>query len=282
MVAGPEGPQNRDRIHDTPGPRWFAEDRPIRRVHADASMFVGGSARAAAAVAAPAGDGRRRRALRLPRRPVGPPAAHQHLPGRDHVRPGRRRAAGASTRSAASTAGCSGVAPDGRPYARRPTRTCSSGCTSPRSTASCSPISSTAPSRSTRTVATHYVADTARVADALGVPDPPRTEAQLAERIERLPPRVTRHRRRPRGRHASCCSPRRCRCWPARPTACWHRPRWRCCRAWARVPLRLPYLPPVEATGVRLSGRVLVGGIRWAMTANQPEITAVEQVSSDA
>src|SRR4051794_1934528 len=42
MVAGPDGPDNRARIHDAPGPRWFAEDRPIRRVHADASMFVGG------------------------------------------------------------------------------------------------------------------------------------------------------------------------------------------------------------------------------------------------
>ena len=51
------------------------------------------AARAASAVAAPAGDGRRRRALRLPRRPVGPAAPHQHLPGGDHVRPGGRRAA---------------------------------------------------------------------------------------------------------------------------------------------------------------------------------------------
>src|SRR5687767_14570140 len=42
LVAGPDGPANRSRIHDTPGPRWFAEDRPIRQVHADASMFVGG------------------------------------------------------------------------------------------------------------------------------------------------------------------------------------------------------------------------------------------------
>ena len=42
MVAGPDGPANRARIHDTPGPRWFAEDRPIRQVHGDASMFVGG------------------------------------------------------------------------------------------------------------------------------------------------------------------------------------------------------------------------------------------------
>ena len=42
LVAGPDGPDNRARIHGTPGPRWFAEDRPIRRVHGDASMFVGG------------------------------------------------------------------------------------------------------------------------------------------------------------------------------------------------------------------------------------------------
>ena len=40
-VAGPEGPANRARF-GTPGPRWFAEDRPIRRVHGDAAMFVGG------------------------------------------------------------------------------------------------------------------------------------------------------------------------------------------------------------------------------------------------
>ncbi|WP_037603893.1 oxygenase MpaB family protein [Streptacidiphilus rugosus] len=41
-VAGPEGPETRERIHGTPGPRWFAPDRPIRTVHGDASMFVGG------------------------------------------------------------------------------------------------------------------------------------------------------------------------------------------------------------------------------------------------
>jgi hypothetical protein len=41
-VAGPDGPRHRQRIHRTAGARWFAERRPIRRVHADASMFVGG------------------------------------------------------------------------------------------------------------------------------------------------------------------------------------------------------------------------------------------------
>jgi uncharacterized protein (DUF2236 family) len=41
-VAGPEGPARRQRIHGTPGPRWFPEGSAIRRVHGDASMFVGG------------------------------------------------------------------------------------------------------------------------------------------------------------------------------------------------------------------------------------------------
>ena len=41
-VAGPEGPRRRDRIHGTPGPRWFPEGSPIQRVHGDASMFIGG------------------------------------------------------------------------------------------------------------------------------------------------------------------------------------------------------------------------------------------------
>ncbi|WP_329376639.1 DUF2236 domain-containing protein [Streptomyces sp. NBC_01351] len=41
-VAGPSGPANRARIHTAPGPRWFGPDRPIRAVHGDASMFIGG------------------------------------------------------------------------------------------------------------------------------------------------------------------------------------------------------------------------------------------------
>jgi uncharacterized protein (DUF2236 family) len=41
-VAGDEGPRRRERIHSTPGPRWFDHDSPIQRVHGDASMFIGG------------------------------------------------------------------------------------------------------------------------------------------------------------------------------------------------------------------------------------------------
>jgi hypothetical protein len=39
--------------------------------------------------------------------------------------------------------------------------------------------------------------------------------------------------------------------------------------SWARMPLLLPYFPPVEATVIRMAGRVVVGGIRWAMTAGR-------------
>ncbi|OLT55324.1 oxygenase MpaB family protein [Cellulosimicrobium sp. CUA-896] len=41
-VAGPDATATRARIHETPGPRWFAPGSPIQRVHGDASMFVGG------------------------------------------------------------------------------------------------------------------------------------------------------------------------------------------------------------------------------------------------
>ncbi|BDZ42762.1 histidine kinase [Paraoerskovia sediminicola] len=41
-VAGEDGPEQRARIHGTPGPRDFPPGAAIRRVHDDASMFVGG------------------------------------------------------------------------------------------------------------------------------------------------------------------------------------------------------------------------------------------------
>ncbi|MFG2330890.1 oxygenase MpaB family protein [Streptomyces sp. NPDC048604] len=43
-VAGPSAHQKRARIHGAPGPRWFGPERPVRAVHADASMYVGGLA----------------------------------------------------------------------------------------------------------------------------------------------------------------------------------------------------------------------------------------------
>ena len=41
-VAGPDADARALRIWGAPGPRWFPADDPVARVHADASMFVGG------------------------------------------------------------------------------------------------------------------------------------------------------------------------------------------------------------------------------------------------
>lgn len=114
-----------------------------------------------------------------------------------------------------------------------------------------------------------YVADTARVARALGVPDPPTSTAELADRLAA-------YRSELRGTAAARDAARFLLLTPPLPliarapyaalasTAVAMLP-W-----WARLPLRLPYLPPVEATVVRSTGRVLVGGIRWAMNSSNP------------
>lgn len=41
-VIGDNADAKRDAIMFAPGPRWFGEDRPLRRVHSDSSMFIGG------------------------------------------------------------------------------------------------------------------------------------------------------------------------------------------------------------------------------------------------
>lgn len=41
-VAGRDGYATRDRIHLTPGPRWFPDGSAVRVVHADAATFAGG------------------------------------------------------------------------------------------------------------------------------------------------------------------------------------------------------------------------------------------------
>jgi uncharacterized protein (DUF2236 family) len=120
-----------------------------------------------------------------------------------------------------------------------------------------------------------YVADTARVAAALGVLDPPRTAAELRARIAE-------YRSELQSTEAAREAARFLLVTPPLPlmarvpygviaaTSVSMLP------AWARLPLRLPYLPPVEATAIRLSGRVLVSGIRWALEADQPESLAAQ------
>jgi uncharacterized protein (DUF2236 family) len=262
LVAGSDGPEKRSRIHDTPGPRWFDEDRPIRRVHADASMFVGGLRAlllqslhplAMAGVAEHSdyrGDpwGRlQRTSTFLAVTTFGTAADAQRAV--DRVRGIHRRV--------------SGIAPDGRPYAAGDPHLLEwvhiaevDSFLLAHQLYGAHPLDQSGRDG--------YVADTARVATALGVLDPPRTERELAERIEAYRPELTSTQSAREAARYLLLTP---------PLPIVARAPYGLLAAtsvamlppWARMPLRLPYVPPVEATVIRLSGRVVVGGIRWAM-----------------
>jgi uncharacterized protein (DUF2236 family) len=122
-----------------------------------------------------------------------------------------------------------------------------------------------------------YVADTARVAAALGVLDPPRTEADLRSRLAGYRSELSSTEAAREAARFLLITP---------PLSLLARAPYGVLAAsavsmlppWARLPLRLPYLPPLEATAIRLSGRVLVSGIRWALSANQPDTVAAQQL----
>lgn len=261
-VAGPEGPANRARIHETPGPRWFGEDRPIRRVHGDAAMFVGGL-----------------RALLLQSlHPLAMAAVAAHSGYRGDPWGRLQRT---STFLAVTTFGTAedaqravdtvrgvharvrGTAPDGREYrADDPHLLGWVHAAEVDSFLRCYQRYGAEPLDSADRDG--YVADTARIALALGVPDPPSTEAELATRLAAYKPEL---HGTPQAREAA----RFMLFQPPLPLLA--RPPYGVLAAtavsmlpaWARWPLRLPYMPLTEATTVRIGGHALVSTIRWAM-----------------
>lgn len=262
-VAGPEGPANRARIHETAGPRWFGPDRPIRAVHGDAAMFVGGLTAllmqslhplAMAAVAGHSGYrgdpwGRlQRTSTFLAETTFG--AAEDAQRAVDRVRAIHERIRGRAADGTAYRAsdphllGWVHVAEVDsflRAYQRYGAERLDSD------------------------VADGYIADSARVATALGVVDAPRDRAELADRLAAYRPEL-------RSTEAARDTARFLLLTPPLPLAA--RPPYAVLAAaavallprWARRPLRLPYLPLVERTGVTIAGHGLVRTIRWAMT----------------
>ena len=266
-VAGPEGAGRRDRIHATPGPRWFGEDRPIRRVHGDASMFVGGLRAlllqslhplAMAGVAGHSGFrgdpwGRlQRTSYFLAVTTFGPAEyADETIAKIKKVHRGVR-----------------GTAADGRPYS----------ASDPHLLrwVHIAEIDSflRAHQRYGRKPLDQagrdgYVADTARVARELGVLDPPETEAELADQIRKYRPELTgTPEARATARFLLFNPPLPI---PARvPYAVLGAAAVELLPRWARLPLRLPYLPVAESTVVRAGGQLVTTGIRWAMSTPTP------------
>ena len=266
-VAGAEGPQRRDRIHYSTGARWFDDDRPIRQVHADASMFVGGLRAlllqslhplAMAAVAAHSGFkgdpwGRLQRTSHF--------LAVTTYGTEDDAAAMVERIRGIHQR-------VTGVAPDGRPYSAADEHLLRWVHVAEVDSflASYQRYGQRPLDQAGRD---GYVADMARVAATLGVLDPPTTEAQLQAQLDGYRPELA-------GTAAARDAARFMLLQPPLPlpvrapyavlgaAAVGSLPRW------ARWPLRLPYLPVAEATVVRLAGDGLIRTIRWAMTPPAP------------
>ncbi|MFJ6793666.1 oxygenase MpaB family protein [Streptomyces sp. NPDC091268] len=262
-VAGPSGPANRARIHCTPGPRWFGPDRPIRTVHGDASMFIGGLSAlllqslhplAMAAVSAHSGFrgdpwGRlQRTSTFLAVTTYG--AAPDAQAAVDRVRAIHDRVRGTTAAGEPYHAGDPHLlgwvhAAEVDSFLRAHQRFGAE----PLDAAGCD----------------GYVADTARVAAALGVPDPPPDRAALTAVLTGYRPEL---RATPEALDAARFMLRHPPLpWPARPPYA--------LLAANAVALLPPWAPPLlglrpvtgpRASCVRLSGQALTRTIRWAMT----------------
>jgi uncharacterized protein (DUF2236 family) len=261
-VAGPDGPQHRERIHGTPGPRHFEAGSPIQRVHGDASMFIGGL-----------------RALLLQSlHPLAMAAVDGHSGFRGDPWGRLQRT---STFLAVTTFGTvsdatravtavraihsrvRGTAPGGRPYAADDPHLLLwvhvaevDSFLAAHDRYGEHPLHGA--DRDT------YVAQAAVVARALGAADPPTTEAGLRQVIDGF-------RRELEGTDAARRAARFLLLRPPVPLAM--RPGYGVLAAaavallprWARRPLRLPYLPVAEVSAVRVGGEAVTRTIRWAM-----------------
>ena len=261
-VAGPDGPAARERIHGTPGPRWFAPDSAIARVHGDASMFVGGM----------------RAVILQTLHPAAMRAVSEHSGYRGDM---WGRLARTSQFLAVTTFGAvddaqaavdlvrrihvavTGTMPDGSTYA----------ASDPHLLAwvHAAEVDSFlrsyqvyGPSPLDQAGRDAYVSETGEVAARLGAVDPPRTEAELDAALAAYRPEL---RGTPEAREAVFDVLWR----PPLPLAA--RPAYAMLRTaaiammpdWSREPLGLPTRPLLDRTVARGMGHVSTATIRWAL-----------------
>ncbi len=262
-VVGPDAPVRHAELFDTDEPGWFADDAPIRRVHADASMFVGGL-----------------RALLLQSlHPLAMAGVAQHSDYR-HDPWGRLQRT--ADFLAATTFGPStqaqravdrvhrvhrhvvGVASDGEPYAANDPHLLEwvhiaelDSFLAAHDRYGETPL--VGPERD------RYVAEAAVVAKALGVVDPPETEALLRARLDAFRPEL-------RGSREARAAARYLLLQPPLPLAA-RTPYGLIASAavalmpaWTRWPLHLPWLPVSEAVALRPAGEIVTRTLRWATT----------------
>ena len=271
-VAGPDGPEARERIHGTPGPRWFAPESAIARVHGDASMFVGGM----------------RAVILQTLHPAAMRAVSEHSGYRGDM---WGRLARTSQFLAVTTFGAvddaqaavdlvrrihdavTGTMPDGSAYAASdPHLLAWVHVAEVDSFLRSYQIYGSSPLDQVSRDA--YVAQTGEVAARLGVVDPPRTEAELGAALAAYGPEL---RGTPEAREAVFDVLWR----PPLPLAA--RPAYAMLRTaaialmpdWSRAPLGLPMRPLLDRTVARGMGHVSTATIRWALHAGNTSAHAL-------
>jgi uncharacterized protein (DUF2236 family) len=260
-VIGPDATARRAELFDTDEPGWFDDDAPIRRVHADTSMFIGGLRAIlfqslhpqAMAGVADHSDYRRdpwgrlqRTADFLAATTFGPASLAQQAVDRVH-RVHRH---------------VTGTGPGGEPYAANDPHLLEwvhlaeiDSFLAAHDRYGNEPL--TGGDRD------QYVADTAVVARALGVLEPPETEAGLRRRLAAFRPEL-------RGTKPARDAARYLLLQPPLPIAA-RAPYALIAGAavalmpgWTRLPLRLPWLPVSEAVALRPAGELVTRTLRWA------------------
>jgi uncharacterized protein (DUF2236 family) len=261
-VVGPDADARRDELFATDEPGWFDEGSPIRRVHADASMFIGGMRAllfqslhpSAMAGVAQHSDYRRdpwgrlqRTADFLAATTFGPASQAQRAV--DTVRRVHERVQGTDE--------------DGRPYSANDPHLLRwvhvaelDSFLAAHDRYGETPLVGGERDR--------YVAEVGVVARALGVVAPPETERELRDQLRAFRPEL-------RGTRAARDAARYLLIQPPLPLAA--RPAYTMIGAaavalmpaWTRLPLRLPWLPLSETVALRPAGEVVTRTIRWAM-----------------
>jgi uncharacterized protein (DUF2236 family) len=271
-VVGPNAENRAQELFEAPGERWFAEDRPIRIIHADSCMFIGGlrallfqslQPLAMAGVASHSDYkadpwGRlQRTADFLAATTFGPATEAQRaidMVKRVHTR-------------------VVGTADDGRPYSANDPHLLKWVHIAEVDSflAAHAKFGEVELSPEQRD---GYVLDMSRIASALGVIDPPTTVAELADQIASYRPELrTSAPARDAARYLLLTPP----------LPIYQRPIYGLLGAaavslmplWTRFPLRLPWLPVSERAVVRPAAQTLTKTLRWAL---QPiSFTASEQ-----
>jgi uncharacterized protein (DUF2236 family) len=272
-IGGPDASAEARAVLERSGPRWFAEDRPIRLVHSDTSLFIGGL-----------------RALLLQSLHPLAMAAICDYSGYRADPWGRLQRTGhfigtttfgtvddaeravAVVRRVHSR--ITGTAPDGRTYAAndphllgwvhaaevdsflRAYQTYGAEKLSPNDSDA-------------------YVADMAKIGAALGVVDPPVSTAALADVVDAYRPEL-------HGTPAARDAARFLLFTPPLPLAA--RPAYSILASAAiadlplslRRALRLPWFPLAEALYVRPAGGALMTALRWILSADDPSGSSAE------